>query len=48
MDLWGGVADEETGRPWAGDSIIVVASSTKGATAIMNKMQMVGDDDPRP
>jgi CubicO group peptidase (beta-lactamase class C family) len=34
VDLWGGVADEETGRPWAEDSIIVVASSTKGATAI--------------
>ena len=34
VDLWGGVADEESGRPWAEDSIIVVASSTKGATAI--------------
>ena len=34
VDLWGGVADAETGRPWAEDSIIVVASSTKGATAI--------------
>lgn len=34
VDLWGGVADEETGRLWAEDSIIVVASSTKGATAI--------------
>ena len=34
VDLWGGVADPESGRPWAEDSIIVVASSTKGATAI--------------
>ena len=34
VDLWGGVADEEAGRPWAEDSIVLVASSTKGATAI--------------
>jgi CubicO group peptidase (beta-lactamase class C family) len=34
VDLWGGVADEESGRPWAEDSIALVFSSTKGATAI--------------
>ena len=34
VDLWGGVADQESGRLWAEDSIVVVASSTKGATAI--------------
>lgn len=34
VDLWGGVADEGTGRLWAEDSIVLVASSTKGATAI--------------
>ena len=34
VDLWGGVADQESGRPWAEDSMVVVASSTKGATAI--------------
>jgi CubicO group peptidase (beta-lactamase class C family) len=34
VDLWGGVADEETGRQWAQDSLVLVASSTKGATAI--------------
>jgi CubicO group peptidase (beta-lactamase class C family) len=34
VDLWGGVADEETGRRWAQDSIVLVFSSTKGATAI--------------
>ena len=34
VDLWGGVADVETGRPWAEDSIVLVFSSTKGATAI--------------
>ena len=34
VDLWGGTADVETGRPWAEDSIVMVFSSTKGATAI--------------
>ena len=34
VDLWGGVADEQSSRPWAEDSIVLVASSTKGATAI--------------
>ena len=34
VDLWGGVADQESGRPWAEDSVVMVASSTKGATAI--------------
>ena len=34
VDLWGGVADPETGRPWAEDSIVMVFSSTKGATAV--------------
>ena len=34
VDLWGGVADVESGRPWTEDSIVLVASSTKGATAI--------------
>ena len=34
VDLWGGVADVETGRPWVEDSIVLVFSSTKGATAI--------------
>ena len=34
VDLWGGVADPATGRPWKEDTITVVWSSTKGATAI--------------
>ena len=34
VDLWGGVVDEESRRPWAEDSIALVFSSTKGATAI--------------
>ena len=34
VDLWGGVADEETGRPWQEDTLQLVFSTTKGATAI--------------
>jgi CubicO group peptidase (beta-lactamase class C family) len=34
VDLWGGIADETTGRPWAEDTIEVVFSTTKGVTAI--------------
>ena len=34
VDLWGGIADVATGRAWSEDTIIGVASSTKGATAI--------------
>lgn len=35
VDLWGGVADQTTGRPWEEDSIVLVFSSTKGMTAIL-------------
>jgi CubicO group peptidase (beta-lactamase class C family) len=34
VDLWGGVADAATGRPWAQDTIVLVYSATKGVTAI--------------
>ena len=34
VDLWGDIADVATGRAWSEDTIIGVASSTKGATAI--------------
>ncbi|TCC65852.1 class A beta-lactamase-related serine hydrolase [Kribbella pittospori] len=34
VDLWGGLADSETNRPWQEDTIAIVASTTKGATAI--------------
>jgi CubicO group peptidase (beta-lactamase class C family) len=34
VDLWGGVADRETGRPWEQDTIGVVWSCTKGITAL--------------
>ncbi|MFF4588823.1 serine hydrolase domain-containing protein [Streptomyces sp. NPDC001388] len=33
VDLWGGTADPETGRPWTRDSLQLVYSATKGATA---------------
>src|SRR6516162_972440 len=34
-DLWGGVADDATGRPWSSDTVSVIYSATKGATAIL-------------
>lgn len=34
VDLWGGLADAETERPWAEDSLQLTFSSTKGATAL--------------
>ncbi|MBA3652745.1 MAG: beta-lactamase family protein [Actinobacteria bacterium] len=34
VDLWGGVADVDTGRDWTDDSLQLVFSTTKGATAI--------------
>lgn len=35
VDLWGGVADETTGRPWEEDTLALVFSTTKGATALV-------------
>jgi CubicO group peptidase (beta-lactamase class C family) len=35
VDLWGGLADTETNKPWAQDSLQLIFSSTKGATALM-------------
>jgi CubicO group peptidase (beta-lactamase class C family) len=34
VDLWSGVADRTTGRPWQHDTISLVWSCTKGATAL--------------
>ena len=34
VDLWGGIADEATEKPWAEDTVIVVFSTTKGAAAV--------------
>ena len=33
VDLWGGVADPETGRPWQEDTLANIWSTTKGVTA---------------
>ena len=33
-DLWGGVADSTTGRPWSEDTLQLVFSTTKGVVAI--------------
>jgi CubicO group peptidase (beta-lactamase class C family) len=34
VDLWGGMADSATGRPWTRDTLTVVFSCTKGLTAV--------------
>ena len=34
VDLWGGAADEQTGAPWEEDTLVLVFSTTKGATAL--------------
>jgi len=34
VDLWGGIADQDSGRAWERDTISVVFSSSKGATAL--------------
>ncbi|GAB2990119.1 hypothetical protein GCM10023080_064900 [Streptomyces pseudoechinosporeus] len=33
VDLWGGIADPDTDRPWVRDTLQLVYSATKGATA---------------
>ena len=35
VDLWGGVADEETGAPWEEDTVVLTFSTTKGAAAVV-------------
>ena len=34
VDLWGGVADPKAGTPWTQDTVSIVFSCTKGATAL--------------
>jgi CubicO group peptidase (beta-lactamase class C family) len=34
VDLWGGIADPATGRPWSEDTLQLVFSTTKGIVAI--------------
>jgi len=43
VDLWGGIADTMTGRPWREDTLVLVYSTTKGATAMCaNKLAQEG------
>jgi CubicO group peptidase (beta-lactamase class C family) len=46
VDLWGGIADEASGRPWEENTIELVFSTTKGATAVCaNKLAQQGELD---
>jgi CubicO group peptidase (beta-lactamase class C family) len=38
VDLWGGVADPQTQRPWTSDTVALAWSCTKGATALCAHM----------
>src|SRR5262245_17303572 len=33
VDLWGGVADRASGRPWREDTLVLIFSGTKGLVA---------------
>ena len=47
VDLWGGIADPATRRPWASDTIVIIFSCTKGITAIgANQLVDAGRLDP--
>ena len=38
VDLWGGLADPSSGRAWAEDTIALVYSATKGASAVVTSL----------
>lgn len=43
VDLWGGIADHDTGAAWTEDTLIPVFSTTKGAVAVCaNKLAQEG------
>lgn len=47
VDLWGGLADQPSARPWARDTIVIVFSCTKGVTAVAaNQLIAAGRIDP--
>ncbi|MHB8680581.1 MAG: serine hydrolase domain-containing protein [Acidimicrobiales bacterium] len=35
VDLFGGIADEQTGAPWEEDTVVMVFSTTKGAASVV-------------
>ncbi len=37
VDLWGGIADAHTGRPWEEDTLVLVYSSTKAQPGGSNR-----------
>ena len=43
VDLWGGIADQRTGRPWVSDTPAIVFSVTKGVLAICAYRLEAGD-----
>src|SRR3954453_2273409 len=46
VDIWGGSADTDTGRPYDSDTLQLVFSTTKGATAVCaNLLAQRGDLD---
>ena len=43
VDVWGGIADSQTGRPWDEQTLALVFSTTKGVTAMCaNKLAQEG------
>jgi CubicO group peptidase (beta-lactamase class C family) len=41
LDLWGGLADREAGRPWQRDTLQLVFSTTKGVAASPNAVSWI-------
>lgn len=47
VDLWGGLADRDAGRPWHDDTLCITFSTTKGVTAVVcNRLIEQGRLDP--
>ena len=49
VDLWGGIRNKATGEPWEEDTIVIIASATKGlaglAMALANSSRLFDYDD---
>ena len=50
VDLWGGIRNKATGEPWEGDTMVLVASTTKGmaglAMALAHSRGLLDYDEP--